>query len=445
MAEQNVPGRRTACLDRWLGADTHAGLWHDRFPPVLRPKSIPEAGDKRDHELQRAAKHLEQVTDRSVSEGYARAYGDRVTTLHAHRGDIEGAVSALFEATVRGRMIVGLGGGAVLEHQITLEHTWGVPIIPGSGLKGLASATAHRYGGDRWRRAETDSTGGEDHQSLFGDTTHAGLVTFHDAWWKPESSTLPLDLDVMTVHHRDYYGGKDEPPADTDEPNPVSFITARGTYLIALTGPEAWVQCAAEWLQLGLEREGVGAKTRAGYGRMHFDLAARLVSPQQRARQDLEEVLRTAAFTGDGVLSVLAAAKQARDSGVDEGDVLERVRRYASRDANSFLRGWAKDPGRSDAERAAIEAFKLIPPRDEPTAQEWVPVRVYAKPDKKGRVEIHTEAAGQKVDPRKVKDVKCDDGSIDAIKAAPNTHFDAEAVLEKGCRLTALRGAKKGA
>jgi hypothetical protein len=47
-------------------------------------------------------------------------------------------------ATVKGRMIVGLGDESVLETSIALHHTYGVPYIPGSALKGLASSYAHQ-------------------------------------------------------------------------------------------------------------------------------------------------------------------------------------------------------------------------------------------------------------------------------------------------------------
>ncbi len=47
-----------------------------------------------------------------------------------------------FEAQARGRLIVGLGGKGVLEFGLTLQHTSGLPVIPGSALKGLARTYA---------------------------------------------------------------------------------------------------------------------------------------------------------------------------------------------------------------------------------------------------------------------------------------------------------------
>jgi CRISPR-associated protein Cmr6 len=168
-------------------------------------------------------------------------------------------------------MVVGLGAESVLETSIALHRTYGVPYIPGSALKGLAAAAAHKRLEDpEWRKVKEDEKIGAFHRILFGDQEGSGYVTFHDALWIPNGDKLPLDLDVMTVHHPDYYQGKDNnaPPADWDSPNPVAFVSAHGKYLLALTGFEEWVETAMEILKEALQQDGIGAKTAAGYGRM---------------------------------------------------------------------------------------------------------------------------------------------------------------------------------
>lgn len=174
------------------------------------------------------------------------------------------------KATASGRMVVGLGAESVLETSITLHRTYGVPYIPGSALKGLAAAAAHKNLEDpAWKKIGGDGKIGSAHQLLFGDTTSSGYVTFHDALWIPEGKKLPFDLDVMTVHHADYYQGQgNKPPADWDNPIPVAFLSARGQYLLAVTGPEEWATAALDILKDALEQDGIGAKTAAGYGRM---------------------------------------------------------------------------------------------------------------------------------------------------------------------------------
>jgi CRISPR-associated protein Cmr6 len=177
------------------------------------------------------------------------------------------------EANVQGRMVVGLGAESILETSIGLHRIYGVPYIPGSALKGLAAAAAHKNLEDpSWRKVGEDGKMGGSHQILFGDQENSGYVTFHDALWIPNGDKLPLDLDVMTVHHPDYYQGKESPPADWDNPNPVAFLSVRGKYLLAATGPEEWVGAAMRILKEALEKDGIGAKTAAGYGRMKVEL-----------------------------------------------------------------------------------------------------------------------------------------------------------------------------
>lgn len=48
-----------------------------------------------------------------------------------------------------GRMIIGLGGENVLETGLTLNHTYGTPMIPGTALKGLAAHYCHKAWGEQ--------------------------------------------------------------------------------------------------------------------------------------------------------------------------------------------------------------------------------------------------------------------------------------------------------
>lgn len=255
-------GRRQAFRPFATKDDTHAGLWLDKYLNVLNPQSEGEKSAIRDLIKSAASIH--------IPVGYSTALQRREDALRQLDGGVQGGITHLLEAKTRGRLVVGLGTESLRETNLTLEHTWGVPVIPGSALKGVAAHAAHLHGGPEWKQGNEDQPGGEHHEVLFGNTEYAGYVTFHDAWWIPgrNDSHLPLDLDIMTVHHSDYYGGDNAAPADWDDPNPVAFMTTRGTFLVALSGPDAWVARAAEWLTLALEHHGIGGKTRAGYGRM---------------------------------------------------------------------------------------------------------------------------------------------------------------------------------
>jgi len=238
-------------------AGTHAGLWLD--------KGLPNVDDKGPG---RQAL-LEELSKIPVTDDYKRFYQRWRSAVEAL-----GPSTRTEVATVLGRLVAGLGAESVLETSIALHRTYGVPYIPGSSLKGLAAAAAHQCLADpAWRKPAKGVEIGAFHRILFGDQESSGEVTFHDALWIPEGPTLPLDLDVMTVHHPKYYQGTDNAPAaDWDSPTPVAFLTAHGRYLLAVTGPKEWADTAMEILKIAVEENGAGAKTAAGYGRMQLEV-----------------------------------------------------------------------------------------------------------------------------------------------------------------------------
>jgi len=185
--------------------------------------------------------------------------------------------------TTTGRLIVGLGSENVLETGIRLHHTYGVPLIPGSALKGLASHYCHEVWGQRFAESPDENTRSfrreeRYHRLLFGTTEDGGAITFQDAWITPDSlRDSALRLDVMTPHHLKWQSNE-SPPTDFDSPTPVSFLSVAGTFQIRLcwSGPvdapseqaQAWTRLAMKLLREALTQWGVGGKTSSGYGRL---------------------------------------------------------------------------------------------------------------------------------------------------------------------------------
>lgn len=215
------------------------------------------------------------------------------------------------EATVKGRMAVGLGNEGVLETSIQLHHTYGVPYIPGSALKGLAASYARLIAGDDWKQGKMA------YDLVFGKTDEAGYVTFFDALYIPASERehqpstsgleYPLHPDIITVHHPDYYGNKSNAaPADWDSPTPIPFLSVTGTYLIALAAPDLkngglWLTSVFEILEEALLSLGIGAKTSSGYGRMEM---ARVLSAEDETElQKIDEYLEKIKAIPDGQLT----------------------------------------------------------------------------------------------------------------------------------------------
>jgi CRISPR-associated protein Cmr6 len=248
-------------------ATANAGLWLQKF--------FDSSGEE-DKDAKRRL--VQQTANVKEPPAYGAFYNRWVEALKTHGAQTR-------TATASGRMIVGLGDESVLEASVTLHHTYGVPYIPGSALKGLTASYARQQLCDRrW------NLGGEYYNTLFGDNETAGYLTFFDAMYIPGSGHRGQALysDVLTVHHQQYYQDGSVPPADWDSPVPVPFLSATGKYLIALATPkhcEEWLSTSFLVLEAALKEVGVGAKTSSGYGRMSIDPPP--IDPDQQKADEL--------------------------------------------------------------------------------------------------------------------------------------------------------------
>ncbi len=105
-----------------------------------------------------------------------------------------------------------------------------------------------------------------------------------DGFNLPLPAVGKLELDVLTCHHREYYGQRSatgsKPATDDEEPNPVFFPAIAAGHVFAFpvaplrrTSADT-LALASRWLALGLQVFGLGAKTAAGYG--WFDASDRI-------------------------------------------------------------------------------------------------------------------------------------------------------------------------
>lgn len=241
--------------------DAHSGLLIQRGYPVY----------DQDTEEGREAKtrHLQRICGITPTPFYHNAYQRwRTATADPLRFC---QVSLALES----RLFIGLTGGGMLETGCAISHSYGMPYIPGSSVKGVVRA---HVGGSLFGQqhpeviaelfgAEADSTP----DALYPQGL-SGLVTFHDAWWAPDSAERPLVEEIVTTHHLDYYGSEGLTPAtDFDSPIPNAQIAVQGSFLFVLEGPPAWLELAKEMLVAALSKRGIGAKTRTGYGLFDSD------------------------------------------------------------------------------------------------------------------------------------------------------------------------------
>ena len=204
-------------------------------------------------------KFFDDVEATPVSAVYQQAFERWKTTFDQKLKERKAIVCT---ATLGGPLAVGLGNGSATEVGLTLHHTYGTPLIPGSAIKGACKNACRRaiVGQDEATKA------------LFGTTDEAGYAIFHDAWLvSTTGKEMPLQIDTVTVHHPDYYQTQKSFPTDFDDPNPVPFISVKpGTqFLFAIEVPgadEGWLTFAEAMLMHALTEIGLGGKTNAGYG-----------------------------------------------------------------------------------------------------------------------------------------------------------------------------------
>ena len=182
------------------------------------------------------------------------------------------------EVETRGKMVTGLGGMHPTEASVVFNPLYGVPMITGSSLKGLAAHYCSECWGEKdaaYKLGKDFDSTGKIYNILFGTTEEAGFIRFDDAWILPGENSGFFE-DVMTPHHQAYYTEKGKnAPADTDTPIPVGFLSVRGRFLLHVCceekerkRAEAWEKLVLKLLEEALTAWGIGGKTSSGYGLM---------------------------------------------------------------------------------------------------------------------------------------------------------------------------------
>lgn len=180
-------------------------------------------------------------------------------------------------ATVNGRLFTGLALGGALETGAMVHHTYGMPMIAGSSIKGAVRSYAENALADNSDKQAILNV-------LFGtesddDNADAGYLIWHDAWWIPnvdskfqlrqDESNKPFVGEIVTVHHQQYYQGNLSEALDIENPVPNQQIAMRGSFYFTIQGVSAWVKYALDLLKGALQYQGLGAKGSNGYG--YFD------------------------------------------------------------------------------------------------------------------------------------------------------------------------------
>jgi len=233
----------------------------------------------------------------------------------------------MLDAVATAPFTTGLGNEHPLENGFAFLNPYGLPYLPGSGIKGVLRQAARELASGEWgdtqgwsedtihllERKGNQSIELSTIDVLFGRETDdggsehvRGALSFWDAI--PQIAGDALAVDIMTPHQSHYYQPQDmnnkkaydkasgsTSPHDSGQPNPISFLT-----LPPGTGFAFHVQCDRARLQLlapdlahdnrwqtlltaafehAFEWLGFGAKTAVGYGAMESET-------QRQRRQD---------------------------------------------------------------------------------------------------------------------------------------------------------------
>ncbi len=292
----------------------------------------------------------------------ARAAWSKVSSLNAPDktrmqkalGDLVGAAALLrFEAKSISPFTTGLGNEHPLENGFSFLNPYGLPYLPGSGVKGVVRRAAEELASGDWgdsrgwsaeRQYSVSPSGNgmpsEDEKRiplsmfdvLFGKETEGGekehfrgVLAFWDVI--PLIAGDKLLVEIMTPHQGHYYqqkrdrrSGDSVSPHDSGQPIPIPFLTIppgsrfafhvacdrrrlkrhddsrrAGTPLMLeiVDGKPRWRVLLEAAFEHAFEWLGFGAKTAVGYGAMARDHKAE-AEAAERAREAAEAAEREA-------------------------------------------------------------------------------------------------------------------------------------------------------
>ncbi len=243
----------------------------------------------------------------------------------------------------------GLGNEHPLENGFAFLNPYGLPYLPGSGVKGVLRQAARELARGRW--GDTLGWSEEKHYALQvgrervrlsmidalfglesrdGDTDHVrGALSFWDVIPQIEGDSLMVE--IMTPHQSHYYqsrsdrkSGDSVTPHDSGQPNPICFLTVPPRsrfafhvvcdvgHLKRLTEPERdgapdllanadgdplWRKLLAAAFEHAFAWLGFGAKTAVGYGAMRRDADAEDRAAKDRVVREAEAQARPAAMS----------------------------------------------------------------------------------------------------------------------------------------------------
>lgn len=206
----------------------------------------------------------------------------------------------------------GLGMEHPLENGFAFLSPYGLPYLPGSGIKGVVRQAARELvAGEEF--GEPNALGWSEPaiDALFGEATadsvdsRRGALVFWDAY-PVLAEKQALQVEIMTPHQTHYYTGN-ESPHDSGSPNPIPFLAippgTRFCFYVecnrlllerlgaSLVAVDRWQELLEAAFRHAFDWLGFGAKTAVGYGAMEVDGRA-LAQAEQEAEERRRQIAR---------------------------------------------------------------------------------------------------------------------------------------------------------
>lgn len=233
----------------------------------------------------------------------------------------------------------GLGNEHPLENGFAFLNPYGLPYLPGSGIKGVLRQAARELASGEWGETQGWSdaflpspasgrgAGGEGltvidilfgKESNDGDTEHLrGVLTFWDVI--PQIAGDSLAVEIMTPHQSHYYqqnkAAGSTTPHDSGQPTPISFLTVPPKSDFAFyvqcdlvrlqhIAPELaengkWKTLLTAAFEHAFEWLGFGAKTAVGYGAMVSEAQRQKQEEEKRRRKEAKDAAANAEYWKD--------------------------------------------------------------------------------------------------------------------------------------------------
>lgn len=270
-------------------------LWNEGTWSKIKDKPLDKAKELNANDRQ---------TMRGLLERQLKSFDDSASTEASFRLD----------ALATAPFTTGLGNEHPTENGFAFLNPYGLPYLPGSGVKGVLRQAAWELVSGEWGEAQGWNDAAIEilfgRKSSDGDTDHLrGALSFWDVIPQiaPEDPKKPdqisLAVEIMTPHQGHYYQNG-ESPHESGQPTPISFLSvplhSRFVFHVQCNlvhlerlAPELiqgnrWKDLLEAAFQHAYLWLGFGAKTSIGYGAMKENPEARVERERQQAAAQAE-------------------------------------------------------------------------------------------------------------------------------------------------------------